>query len=102
MSLRTPSDTLLQQDLRSVLVTMHCLSEIAGQRGDAQSARLLHHAAALLEATILQQRNSAAQRVASVCAFLLVSYLIEPAQSFAASSEEVGPRQSWSGRVLAR
>jgi len=37
-------------ELRSVIATLYCLAEVAAERGDARSCKVLHGTAALLDA----------------------------------------------------
>ncbi|WP_043839186.1 hypothetical protein [Muricoccus aerilatus] len=49
MSPRETTERTFETELRSVLAILQCLSEYASERGDNQSAAILHNTAALLE-----------------------------------------------------
>lgn len=48
MSPSQTAERTFETELRSVLATLQCLSEYASERGDNQSAAILHNTAALL------------------------------------------------------
>lgn len=52
MSLPSAAQRTFASELRSVLATLHCLSEYASEQGDKQCAAILHNAAALLELSV--------------------------------------------------
>ena len=53
MSLRLTSDRRFQNELRSVLATLQCLSDYAAEKGDVQSAAIIGNAAGLMELSLV-------------------------------------------------
>ncbi|MFC7739350.1 hypothetical protein ACFQX4_27160 [Roseomonas sp. GCM10028921] len=59
MALSSSNATSFPRELRSVLATVQCLSEYAGEQGDTRSAAVLRHAALLIEASLMPVRAPA-------------------------------------------